>query len=249
MSTLIPKKVHYCWFGGKRLNKLGIKCLKSWKKYFPDYEIIEWNESNFDLNCCEYVKQAAKEKKWAFVSDYVRFKVLYEQGGIYFDTDVEVVKSFDDILSHGAYMGCENYTLENMCVNTGLGVAGAPGIEFFKEVLDSYETSSFYNDDGTLNLYTVVQRVTDLLKKYGLRDSLDVQEVSGITIYPAEYFSPKDMRDGVLKVTDNTHSIHHYSASWFSIRKKIYCSFLRMMYKVLGEKRFNKLRDKFGKKE
>ena len=91
---MIPKKIHYCWFGGKPLNKLGKKCLKSWKKHFPDYEIIEWNESNFDLNCCQYVKEAYEAKKWAFVSDYVRYKVLYEQGGVYFDTDVEVIKSF-----------------------------------------------------------------------------------------------------------------------------------------------------------
>ena len=94
----IPKIIHYCWFGGKPLNKLGEKCLKSWKKFFPDYEIIEWNESNFDVNCCQYVKEAYEAKKWAFVSDYARFKILYEQGGIYFDTDVEVIRPFDAIL-------------------------------------------------------------------------------------------------------------------------------------------------------
>lgn len=117
---MITKRIHYCWFGGKPLNNLGKKCLKSWKKYLPDYEIVEWNESNFDLNCCRYVQEAAKEKKWAFVSDYARYKILYEQGGIYFDTDVEVLKSFDDILANGAFMGCENPDLNSTyAVNQG----------------------------------------------------------------------------------------------------------------------------------
>ena len=104
---MIPKIIHYCWFGGNPLDKLGQKCLDSWKQYFPDYEIKEWNETNFDVNCCQYIKEAYAAKKWAFVSDYARFKILYEQGGVYFDTDVEVIKPFDDILIKGNYMGCE----------------------------------------------------------------------------------------------------------------------------------------------
>lgn len=246
---MIPKKIHYCWFGGKPLNKLGKKCLKSWKKYFPDYEIIEWNESNFDLNCCEYVKQAAKEKKWAFVSDYVRFKVLYEQGGIYFDTDVEVIKPFDDILSRGAFMGCENPNLDSaFAVNPGLGIAVAPGFGIYKEMLNSYETSSFYKDDGTLNLYTIVQRTTDLLRKYGLRDTMEVQHVADITIYAAEYFCPINMQTGRLEITKNTHSIHRYAGSWVSrserFRGKVYHFFNR----VLGNNFAEKVRKIFGRK-
>ena len=244
------KKLHYCWFGGKPLNKLGRKCLKSWKKYFPDYEIIEWNESNFDLNCCRYVQEAAKEKKWAFVSDYARYKILYEQGGVYFDTDVEVIKSFDDILANGAFMGCENPDLNSTyAVNPGLGVAVAPGLGFYKEVLEDYEKSSFYNPDGTLNLYTIVQRTTDLLRKHGLKDSMEIQQAAGITIYPAEYFCPINMNNGRLKITANTHSIHRYAASWVDnksrIRGKIYHSLSRLFGKDFAEK----LRKKFGKRK
>lgn len=104
---MIPKIIHYCWFGGNPLPELAVKCIESWKKYCPDYEIKRWDESNFDLNCCDYVKEAYQAKKWAFVSDYARFKVLYDDGGLYFDTDVELIKPIDDILARGPFMGVE----------------------------------------------------------------------------------------------------------------------------------------------
>lgn len=104
---MIPKIIHYCWFGGNPLPELAVKCIESWKKYCPDYEIKRWDESNFDLKCCDYVKEAYQAKKWAFVSDYVRFKVLYDEGGLYFDTDVELIKPIDDILARGPFMGVE----------------------------------------------------------------------------------------------------------------------------------------------
>lgn len=104
---MMPKIIHYCWFGGNPLPELAVKCIESWKKYCPDYEIKRWDESNFDLNCCDYVKEACQVKKWAFVSDYVRFKVLYDEGGLYFDTDVELIKPIDDILARGPFMGVE----------------------------------------------------------------------------------------------------------------------------------------------
>ena len=176
---MIPKKIHYCWFGGNPLNDLGKKCLASWKKYFPDYEMIEWNESNFDINCCQYVKEAYEAKKWAFVSDYARFKILYEQGGVYFDTDVEVIKSFDDILKEGNFMGCEN---ETSAVNPGLGLAVAPGLGVIKEILEDYEKASFLNADGSLDLTTIVTRTTNKLKQYGLQDINEIQTVAEINI-------------------------------------------------------------------
>ena len=246
---MIPKKIHYCWFGGKPLNKLGRKCLKSWKKYFPDYEIIEWNESNFDFNCCQYVKEAYEAKKWAFVSDYARYKILYEQGGIYFDTDVEVLKSFDDILEKGAFMGCENTDYKSIiAVNPGLGCATEPGLDFCREILEDYEKSTFLKEDGSLNLYTIVERTTELLKKYGLKEITEIQKIAGINIYPAEYFSPIDMRNGKLNTTKNTYSIHWYSASWEDkysiIRGKIY----RFINRHFGEKSANGLQKVFGRK-
>ena len=247
---MIPKKIHYCWFGGKPLNKLGKKCLKSWKKYFPDYEIIEWNESNFDLNCCRYVQEAAKEKKWAFVSDYVRFKILYEQGGVYFDTDVQVIKPFDDILANGAFMGCENPDLKSpYAVNPGLGIAVAPGLGIYKEILEDYEKSSFYKADGTLNLYTIVQRTTEMLRKYGLRDTMEIQKVADITIYPAEYFCPINMNNGRLEITPITHSIHRYAASWCSKKSRVRGKIYHFLSRTFGEKFADKVRKILGGKQ
>lgn len=230
---MIPKKIHYCWFGGKPLDKMGQKCLASWKKYFPDYEIIEWNESNFDVNCCQYVKEAYEAKKYAFVSDYARYKILYEQGGVYFDTDVEVIKPFDDILEKGAFFGCENPNLNSgMATNPGLGCAVAPGLGFYKEVLDDYEKSSFYSEDGSMNLYTIVQRTTDLLRKHGLQDTMEIQYVADIYIYPAEYFCPINIMTKSLIITENTYAIHHYAGSWLSKKDK----FKQFIREVVGNK-------------
>ncbi len=247
---MIPKKIHYCWFGGKSLNKLGKKCLKSWKKHFPDYEIIEWNESNFDFNCCQYVKEAYEAKKWAFVSDYARYKILYEQGGIYFDTDVEVVKGFEDILEKGSFMGCENSVADiAIAVNPGLGCAAEPGLSFYREILDDYERSSFLNEDGSPNLYTIVERTTDLLKKHGLKNTTEIQKVADINIYPAEYFCPIDMRSGVLNITENTRSIHRYAASWESkysvVRGRIY----RFINRNFGERVAEQFKKFLGRKK
>lgn len=239
---MIPKVIHYCWFGRKPLNKLGKKCLKSWKKFFPGYEIIEWNETNFDINCCKYVKEAYDAKKYAFVSDYVRFKVLFEQGGLYFDTDVEVIKSFDDILACGNFMGCENPPTFQISVNPGLGLSAVAGLDFYNEMIEDYENSSFYLDDGTMNLYTVVERTTALLNKHGLQNTVEVQNVLGINIYPSEYFCPIDMRTGKLTVTENTYSIHRYAASWCDKSSKLHGKIYRFLSRVFGVKFADKVR-------
>lgn len=248
---MIPKKIHYCWFGGQPLNKLGKKCLKSWKKYFPDYEIIEWNENNFDVKSCQYVKEAYDAKKWAFVSDYARYKILYEEGGLYFDTDVEVIKSFDNILKNGGFMGSENpnVTTSTIQVNPGLGCAIEKGNEFYKEVLQDYEKSSFLNEDGSLNLYTIVNRTTDHLKNHGLQNSMDVQKICGFTVYPAEYFCPINMETGKMEKTKNTYSIHRYAASWESkssiFRGKVYF----LINRIFSEKFAKKVRKILGRKK
>ena len=131
---MIPKKIHYCWFGRNPLPESAKKCIASWRKYFPDYEIIEWNEDNYDVNKIPYTQQAYAAKKYAFVSDYARFDILYQHGGIYFDTDVEVIKSFDDVLEHGAFMGCEidGSSRSGIAVAPGLGIAAAPGLGLYK---------------------------------------------------------------------------------------------------------------------
>lgn len=248
MIDKIPKIIHYCWFGKNPMPKEGIKCIESWKKYCPNYEIKEWNETNFDINCCSYVREAYEAKKWAFVSDYARYKILYDYGGVYLDTDVELIKSLDKLVEKGNYMGCENYDHKKMLVNPGLGCASRPGDELYAEIIDDYEKSSFKNEDGSLNLYTVVQRTTFFLEKYGLQKSTEIQDIKGITIYPADYFCPIDMRDGRLKITNNSYSIHHCAASWAKKSDIYYAKLLRILYRCLGQKGFDVLRKVFGKK-
>ena len=148
---MIPKTIHYCWFGGNPLPKLAMKCINSWKKYFPDYTIIEWNEHNYDISKIPYIAEAYKAKKYAFVSDYARFDILYQCGGLYFDTDVEVIKPFDDILSHGPFMGCEiDGGEKEINVAPGLGIAASPGLGIYKHIIDFYATQHFLKDDGSI---------------------------------------------------------------------------------------------------
>lgn len=214
---MIPKTIHYCWFGGKKLPWLAKKCIKSWKKYFPDYEIRRWDETNFDVFANPYISEAYKRKKYAFVSDYARFKILYENGGIYFDTDVEVVSPFDDILNGGAFMGYEFDPIENVKhgdIAPGLVLAAESGLAFYKEILELYDNLHFIHDDGTENLKTVVQYTTELFIKKGLTTKKGIQHISNITIYPEEYFSPMKWETREIVKTEQTLSIHHFAGSW-----------------------------------
>ncbi len=243
---MIPKTIHYCWFGGNPLPELAQKCIASWKKYCPDYEIIEWNESNFDFSECDYAREAYEAKKWAFVSDYARFKILYEYGGVYFDTDVEVIKPIDEIIKNGAYMGCETdgkYSVTkdltsnriaskmntHITVAPGLGIAVNPGLGLYKEILDFYNNIHFKREDGSLNLNTVVKYTTDILVKHGLKDIKGIQKIEGITIYPTEYFCPKNLETGTVAITDNTLTIHHFDGSWLSEEEK-YFNYLKLKF-------------------
>ena len=222
LKIKIPKTIHYCWFGRNPLPSLAIKCIASWKKYLPDYEIKEWNEDNFDVNVIPYTREAYAAKKYAFVSDYARFKILYEEGGLYFDTDVEVIKPFDDIIVRGAFMGCERDAngMNIASVAPGLGLGVTSGHYLYKEILDLYSTLHFSHPEGFLNLKTVVEYTTDLLCKHNLKNIKGIQECAGILIYPSEYFCPISVEDGKLRITSHTVSIHHYGQSWQSpIRK------------------------------
>lgn len=231
-NSEIPKVIHYCWFGGAELPELAIKCIQSWKEHFPEYEIKEWNESNFDVNCCDYVKEAYIEKKWAFVSDYARFYILYNYGGLYFDTDVEIIKNMDYIIKNGPFMGCEyNYSYgskNEIFINPGLGLGVNPGLIIYKEVLDFYKTIHFKNANGTLNEHTVVEYTTNIFKQYNFDTTAHiVQKIEGVYIYPPEYFCPLNYETKELSITDNTVSIHHYTASWHSKLEKIIISIER----------------------
>ena len=237
---MIPKIIHYCWFGGKPLPKLAQKCIASWKKFLPDYEIKRWDENNFDLNICAYTKEAYQAKKWAFVSDYARFDILYKYGGLYFDTDVEIIKPLDDLLARGGFMGLERNFDSNIGVNPGLGLAVAPGLGLYKEILDAYHVQHFVNEGGSLNETTVVTYTTEILKKHGLQNKPGIQKVAGINIYPKEYFNPIEHVTGRLVITNNTYSIHHYMASWCTSasrkRGKIYQFLARYFGKDTADK-------------
>lgn len=214
---MIPKVIHYCWFGGNPLPESAINCINSWKKYMPDYKIKEWNESNFDFSLCKYAKEAYDEKKFAFVSDYARYKIIYEYGGVYFDTDVELIRELDALISSGNYMGMEHSLKKNeMVVNPGLGFASSKGNSLLKEMIDLYEKISFVNPDGTLCVKTIVEYTTEILEKKRFKRTNKIQSISGFKIYPSDYFCPMNYISGDMKITDNTRSIHHYTATWHS---------------------------------
>ena len=235
---MIPKVIHYCWFGRNPLPPLAVKCIESWRKFLPDYEIREWNEDNFDVNAIPYTREAYEARKYAFVSDYARFNILYEHGGLYFDTDVEVIRPLDDIIARGPFMGCECDATGATAgaVAPGLGLGVNPGLGLYRELLDLYATLHFRNLDGSLNFKTVVQYTTELLCEHGLQNTPDLQQVAGVWIYPKEYFCPIDYHTKECHITKRTHSIHHYAGSW--IKKR---SLLMMKLKC-------KAMDWFGKK-
>lgn len=211
----IPNKIHYCWFGKSKMPPLIEECIESWRRFFPEYEIIEWNESNFEVTETAYMKEAYECGKWAFVSDYARLKIIYEYGGIYFDTDVEVLKNFEPLLKKGGYMSYENTTGERMrkYVNTGLGFAAFPRDEVVYKMMQEYDNRHFVID-GEMDLTPCPVRNTRALEKLGLVPNGSLQVVKDITIYPFEYFCGYDMYNTHPYVTSNTYTIHHYSGSW-----------------------------------
>ena len=247
---MIPKKIHYCWFGGNPLPESAKKYIETWKKYCPDYEIIEWNESNFDVNQNQYCKEAYEAKKWAFVSDYARFWILYKHGGVYFDTDVEVIKPLDSIIEKGPFMGCERDADKSgataIAVAPGLRLGVNPGLGLYKEILDLYDTLHFKNNDGSLNLKTVVQYTTEILVKHGLKNTNQIQKCAGVYIYPREYFCPKNIDTGALEITENSYTIHHFEGTWLTPWLKFRHSIKLLLVYIFGEplvKNLNKIRN------
>lgn len=225
------KKIHYCWFGGKPKPKKIRKCIASWKKYFPDFEIIEWNESNFDINCNEYVKNAYNLKKWAYVSDYCRLAMLYKYGGLYFDTDVEVIKRFKDEFFLTPFI-----TLE-IAEYISIGMGGTIYVEkddpFCKSLLDSYEgESTLEKEEGSRFTKTICDRAYDYFIKYGFVREDKFQSLNGYTLYPTEYFSPLNNLTGKMHKTKNTYSIHYFIGSWFTFGEKLHNWFYRLEKKL-----------------
>ncbi len=214
----IPKIIHYCWFGRGQKNELAQKCIESWKKHCSDYTFKEWNEDNFDLNSNKYVRQAYDNRKFAFVTDYVRLYALYNEGGIYMDTDVEVLKPLDEFLKHSAFSSFEN----NNKIPTGI-MAAEKGNEWIFDLMQEYTDLEFIDSQGNMDLTTNVERITNLtVEKYGLVQESSYQELGGgvVTMYPHDYFCPKDWQTGNIYLTDNTHTIHHFSGSWHTEKEK-----------------------------
>lgn len=211
---MIPKTIHYCWFGRNPKPKLAEKCIKSWKKYCPDYEIIEWNEDNFDLSAAPlYVRQAYEAKKWAFVTDYVRLQVVYEHGGIYLDTDVELKKAPDFLLKNKAYFGFENIN----CVNTGLGFGAEKKFPILLEMMEDYQSIPFLREDGTYDTTPCPKRNTEVLLHHGLQLNGSKQTLAGdILILPMVYLCPIDYETKKKRYTRETVSVHWFDASWMT---------------------------------
>ena len=212
----IPKKIHYCWFGRKEKPRIVRKCINSWKKILIGYEIIEWNEDNFDVNSNLYVKEAYENKKYAFVTDYVRLLILYNYGGIYMDTDVEIIKNIDVFLDNNAFSSFEN----NNYIPTGI-MAAKKGNKWIKMLLDEYDDLKFIKDDGTFDLTTNVIRITEAtIKNYNLIPNDTFQDLGDVVLYPHDYFCPKNWFSGKIEITSNTYAIHHFNGSWHSKREQ-----------------------------
>ena len=233
----IPKVIHYCWFGKGEMPKLAKKCIKSWKKYCPDYEIICHTEDNFDLTQNRYLNEAYKAGKWAFVSDYARLKIIYENGGIYLDTDVELIKPIDDLVRLKGFMGFD----EKGIVATGLGFGAEKGNEIVLEFLKDYDDIPFVLPDGSFDLTPCPDRNTEALKRLGMDVDNKNQTFMDVTFLPDEYLCPMDYYTGKKTITKNTYSIHHYSASWTaSVTKRT-----TLIKRIIGVKMYNKLYGKF----
>lgn len=233
---MIPKKIHYCWFGGNEKPEKAKKCIASWKKYCPDYEIIEWNESNFDVNQNEYTRRCVQEKKYAFLSDYARLVIIEEHGGVYFDTDVEVTRPIDELLKNEAFFGFENEEY----VNTGVGFGAIPhqrSVILMKEA---------YSDmlDGTKEFTSCPSLNTAALVSVGLQKNGKLQTVAGAEIYPLDFFNPYDDPTGRLRKTNNTYSIHWYTKSWLDKKTILRSKLTKPFHRIFGTDCFRRKKKK-----
>lgn len=229
---MIPKIIHYCWFGGNPLPKGALKCIESWKKNLPDYKIIEWNESNFDINLNAYTKKCHENKKYAFLSDYVRLYVVEKYGGLYFDTDVEVIKSFDELLVYSAFFGFENEDY----IATGLGFGAEKNNKLLQQMIKEYDV--LMNESSLL--VTCPKLNTAACKKIGFKINGKYQVIENMLLLPVECLNPFNNNTGVLNKTKNTYSIHWYSMSWLSKSKRIRSNITRIIHRFLGEDIFKK---------
>lgn len=246
MVTIMCKIIHYCWFGRNPKSATMEKCIASWKRYFPSWQLIEWNEENFDVRINTYVSQAYDAKKWAFVSDYVRFWALEKYGGIYFDTDVEVIRSFTPLLSDQAFVGFET----DKFLNPGLVLyASKPNHAIISETRQWYDSARFLDDDGERIKKNVCNIFTDIISNYGYVPNGKTQTCGGIKLYPKDFFCPFDDTTGILTKTENTYSIHWYDKSWMPKRKILRNKITRIIHRFFGTDIKNRLKQLFWRTE
>ena len=207
---MIPKRIHYCWFGRGPMSGLALKCIESWHKYMPDWEYKLWNEDNFDIQSVPYVKEAYESRKFAFVTDYVRLWALYTEGGVYMDTDVEILKPLDDLMNLTAFTGYEGSKYQPPV--TGLMASAAHG-EWVKEQLDSYMGVHFIKEDGSLDLTTNTVRISRIMKDNGFVQDGKYHVYKDLHVFPTDYFCPRQTTGEFLK-TDNTYCDHHFMGTW-----------------------------------
>ncbi|MBS2969658.1 glycosyl transferase [Metabacillus sp. KIGAM252] len=241
-KEMIPRIVHYCWFGKGEKPKIVQKCIKSWEKQLEGYTFIEWNENNFDINSHLFVKEAYASKKYAFVSDYVRLAALYEHGGIYMDTDVEVLKPIDPLLEYEAFTGFEDGTFLQ---------SGTMGFTkehiLIKYFLSYYDGKRFINHDGSLNMKTNTSIMTNQCKEFGLIQNGKHQVLNnGVTVFPRTYFSPYDYINGESFINEESYTIHHYAQTWLPASTRFKSSLKRAASKIIGPKAIAAMRNTFS---
>ncbi len=234
---MIPKIIHYCWFGNNPIPEKDLKCIESWRKFCPDYEIKQWDENNYDIKKNKYMYDAYKAEKWGFVPDYARLDIIYNNGGIYLDTDVELVKSLDELLENEAFMGFESVYY----VAPGLGFGAEKGHSGIKQMLDAYEKLEFVRPDGSLDLTPSPIINSAQLVANGAVMNNQMQEVLGIKLYPSEYFCPLNYGTGIFNQTENTFSIHHYNMSWVDDNIKKWHSLEQKITRKAGRDKAKKI--------
>lgn len=231
---MIPKVIHYCWFGGNTLPNDVKKCIESWKKYCPDYEIKEWNENNFDVYSHPFMKAAYEARAWAFVSDYARLKIIHDNGGIYLDTDVELLKNLDFILQNDFYIGVQQ--VENLC-NTGLGFGANINHFIVKRMLERYDSIDFINENR--KQLACPRLNTEVMKEFGYRYTDDIVHIDNSScILSPKYLDPISPGDSKDLLCSDSISIHHYSASWESKTGK----YKRKIMNIIGLKHINTIK-------
>jgi len=235
----IPKIIHYCWFGKKEKSDKIKKMIDSWRKNCPEYEIIEWNEENFDIHINKYAEQAYEKGKYAFVADVARVYALTTVGGIYLDTDVEILKPLDDILNADMIIGFQ----DKVNINTGL-IISKKNNKFMQEMLEQYSTRNFIKADGNLDVTTNVRIFTNSLVAKGLILNDKMQILEGIKIYPSDYFCPIDYESGKKNITSSTYAIHWFESSWLPEHIKYRKKITRVIYRIFGKDCLNWLKKK-----